>query len=145
MAILPRDAAGIAARAGAGGSSRAPSLSVRSWLRRIRTSPEGESAAAPDAEPTAAAARRAKERDPARWLDILACPACRAHPLRLDGEALVCGSCHTRFRIVDGVPVLREGDVKVMPVDHVSNALSEDVVRWLSSLDGLSLNVGAGA
>lgn len=78
-------------------------------------------------------------------MSILACPVCRARALDLEAGALSCRACHAEFRIIQGAPVMRDGDVKVMPVDHVSNRLSDEIVRWLSSLSGLSLNLGAGA
>jgi SAM-dependent methyltransferase len=56
-----------------------------------------------------------------------------------------CAVCGHEYQVVDGVPVLREGDVAVMPVDHSSNPIGEDVLAWLTTLDGYSLNLGAGA
>jgi len=38
-------------------------------------------------------------------LDQLACPACLGD-LRLDGDRLLCLSCHRTYPIVDGIPVL---------------------------------------
>lgn len=118
---------------------------MRSWLRRMRPSPAGQAITAPTAAPEVTGVRRPKQRDLAHLLDILACPNCRDRALRWDGDVLSCGSCRAQFRVLDGVPVMREGDVRVMPVDHVSNSLNDQIVRWLSSLEGLSLNLGAGA
>lgn len=118
-------------------------LARRTGLRRAQ--PPGMSPAAFGGATAPAVGRQPKRRDLARLHDVLACPVCHAHPLRGDGASLSCRSCGAVFRVIDGVPVLRDGDVKVMPLDHVSNQLSEEVVRWLSSLDGLSLNLGAGA
>jgi uncharacterized protein len=38
-------------------------------------------------------------------LDILACPICKT-PVRLEGDRLVCDTCHRRYRIDDGIPVM---------------------------------------
>lgn len=86
-----------------------------------------------------------KERDPRRWLDILACPICHS-PLRERSDGLVCTSCAHEYRTVDGVPILLTDavDVQTMPTDHVSNPIPPEFVSWLSSIDGYSLNIGAG-
>lgn len=87
-----------------------------------------------------------KQRDPARFLELLACPRCGAHPLQLSDAVLTCSGCGRRYQVVDGVPVLREGPVTVMPSEHISNPIEQqDVLAWLATLDGYSLNVGAGA
>lgn len=49
-------------------------------------------------------------------LDILACPACKHHPLQLQVERehagevvegrLICGGCHAVYVIEDGIPNL---------------------------------------
>ena len=40
-------------------------------------------------------------------LEILACPACK-HPVRLEGEQLVCQNqqCRLRYPIRDGIPIM---------------------------------------
>ena len=51
-----------------------------------------------------------------KLLDILACPACEKRPpLRLEGETLVCDSCHRVYNIIDGIPILLP-DEAVIPV-----------------------------
>lgn len=42
--------------------------------------------------------------------------------------------------------MLRDGELTVMPSDHLSNPIEQhDVIAWLATVDGYSLNVGAGA
>ena len=38
-------------------------------------------------------------------LDILACPACKT-AVTLENDRLVCGTCHRRYPIRDGIPVM---------------------------------------
>lgn len=38
-------------------------------------------------------------------LEILACPACKT-PVKLEGDKLMCESCHRRYRIDDGIPIM---------------------------------------
>ncbi len=95
--------------------------------------------------PAVGAIMEPKIRQPERLLDILVCPICRKQSLCLERSAMSCGACGHNFKLVDGVPVLRDGDVDVMPVDHSSNPISDDVLAWLATLDGYSLNLGAGA
>jgi SAM-dependent methyltransferase len=87
-----------------------------------------------------------KRRDPTRLLDILACPRCGGHPLRMEANGLSCAGCGGHYEVVEGVPVLRDGTATVMAPDHISNPIErQDVMGWLASLDGYSLNLGAGA
>jgi uncharacterized protein YbaR (Trm112 family) len=53
-----------------------------------------------------------------RLLEILACPLCKS-PLRhvRDAEVLVCRGDRLAFPIVDGVPVMLEGEARVLPGD----------------------------
>jgi SAM-dependent methyltransferase len=80
-------------------------------------------------------------------LDILACPQCRACQLAATGEDLLCSSCRRAYQIIEGVPVLRmdPGDVRIVPLDHRSNPVDGQLVDWLSSFPGFTLNLGAGA
>lgn len=101
------------------------------WFRKSRRAP---------AEPGSAPERRSLE-----WLlDLVVCPNCRSK-LQHRGEALRCDVCLRTYRLLGGVPVLRDGEVTVMPADHVSNALNEDVAAWLDGMQGPTLNLGAGA
>ncbi len=54
----------------------------------------------------------------ARLLEILACPLCKS-PLVLRREAavLVCRGDRLAFPIVDGVPVMLEGEARVLNSD----------------------------
>jgi SAM-dependent methyltransferase len=96
-------------------------------------------------QPAVGAIRQSKPRHPGRLQDILACPHCGAQSFTPGDSSMSCSACGKEYRVVDGVPVLRGGDVTVMPVDHSSNPMSEEVLAWLATLDGYSLNLGAGA
>jgi len=54
----------------------------------------------------------------ARLLEILACPLCKS-PLRYAREAaaLVCRGDRLAFPIVDGVPVMLEGEARALASD----------------------------
>ncbi len=54
----------------------------------------------------------------ARLLEILACPLCKG-PLQYHRarQVLVCRGDRLEFPIRDGVPVLLEGEARVMPAD----------------------------
>lgn len=96
--------------------------------------------------PAPGAMFEAKRRVPSRLLDILACPRCGGHPLKLDEAAVTCPGCGHRYEMVQGVPILRDGPVTVMPTQHISNPFEQqDLLGWLATLDGYSLNLGAGA
>lgn len=88
----------------------------------------------------------AKQRDPSRLLDLLACPRCGGHPLQLNEGGVTCPQCGHSYEMLDGVPVLRDGAVELMPAQHISNPFEHhDLLGWLATLDGYSLNLGAGA
>jgi ubiquinone/menaquinone biosynthesis C-methylase UbiE/uncharacterized protein YbaR (Trm112 family) len=79
---------------------------------------------------------------------LLRCPCCSGtDDLVLEGTSLSCPGCGRTFPVVEGVPILlcEDQDVTVMPADHVSNPIDESALEWLDSLDGYSLNLGAGA
>ena len=80
-------------------------------------------------------------------LKLLKCPKCHHHNLVIQDQYLLCSNCATKYRIVNNVPIFLENthNVKVMPVDHDSNELPNEIVNWLEKLDGYSLNIGAGA
>lgn len=80
-----------------------------------------------------------------KLLPLLACPACRA-ALCQDADDLLCRGCGARFVIKEGRPVFwpNADTVKVMPPEHLSNEVPRFVVDWLTWLDGMVLNVGAG-
>jgi uncharacterized protein YbaR (Trm112 family) len=44
-------------------------------------------------------------------LDILACPVCKT-AVRLEGDELVCDTCHRRYPIEDGIPIMLVDDAK---------------------------------
>ena len=53
-----------------------------------------------------------------RLLEIMACPLCKS-PLRHDavGAVLVCRADRLAFPIVEGVPVMLEGEARVLASD----------------------------
>ena len=57
--------------------------------------------------------------DPA-LLEILACPACKTQ-VTLEAEQLVCGQCHRRYPIRDGIPVML-----IEEADHLKDQKSLD-------------------
>ena len=78
---------------------------------------------------------------------LLRCPRCH-RSVRIDGPGVVCeGPSMHRFATQDGALVAfpEDRDVVTMPVDHVSNQIDGEVLDWLDSLPGYSLNLGAGA
>jgi SAM-dependent methyltransferase len=80
-----------------------------------------------------------------RLLHLLACPTCRA-PLRPRRDRLHCAGCGEAFRVRHGRPVFlpEAEEVRVMPAEHLSNQPPAEVLDWLTWLDGLALNLGAG-
>jgi glycosyltransferase involved in cell wall biosynthesis/SAM-dependent methyltransferase len=78
---------------------------------------------------------------------LLQCPKCHHHNLVIQDECLSCTNCAAKYQMVNNVPIFIDNphNVKVMPVDHVSNELPTEIVNWLEKLDGYSLNIGAGA
>jgi SAM-dependent methyltransferase len=80
-----------------------------------------------------------------KLLSLLVCPSCHGD-LRREGRDLLCGGCGARFAVREGRPVFwPDADaVKVMPREHVSNEVPRFVMDWLTWLDGLVLNIGAG-
>ena len=78
---------------------------------------------------------------------LLRCPRCH-RKVRIDGPGVVCeGPSMHRFATQDGALIAfpEDRDVVTMPVDHVSNQIDGEVLDWLDSLPGYSLNLGAGA
>ena len=59
----------------------------------------------------------------------------------------MCRGCSYRYDVVDGVPILlgERQDVALKPLDHRSNPVPAETVRWLEGVAGYSLNLGAGA
>jgi SAM-dependent methyltransferase len=78
---------------------------------------------------------------------VLRCPRCHRSVGVVDGALVCVGEDAHRFRLQSGVPVLlpEDREVVTMPVDHVSNAIGDDVLSWLESFSGYTLNLGAGA
>ena len=57
----------------------------------------------------------------AAHLDLLVCPVCHGS-LTLAGEVVICTSCHRRYPIVDGLPVLIAS--RAISDDEVSPSVS---------------------
>lgn len=54
----------------------------------------------------------------ARLLEILACPLCKSPLLyKHDANVLVCRADRLAYPIVDGVPVMLEGEARVLGAD----------------------------
>jgi SAM-dependent methyltransferase len=80
-------------------------------------------------------------------IHLLRCPQCSGDHFAISVDELTCESCSTTYPIRQGVPIFvpNPNDIKIVPPDHVSNQISDDVINWLKGLDGYSLNIGAGA
>jgi SAM-dependent methyltransferase len=79
-----------------------------------------------------------------KWLSLLACPRCHGRLQRHQG--LRCAACGATYPLLAGRPVFLEdpSQARVMPVEHLSNAIPDEVVEWIRSLQGRVLNLGAG-
>jgi ubiquinone/menaquinone biosynthesis C-methylase UbiE/uncharacterized C2H2 Zn-finger protein len=78
---------------------------------------------------------------------LLRCPRCGAE-VRMEGSALRCEGPHGHdFGVHDGALVMLPEDrpVATMPADHVSNEVDPEVLEWLDTIEGWTLNLGAGA
>lgn len=86
-------------------------------------------------------------RDLEEIVGLVACPQCGATALRSSSDSLHCDTCDARYPLRDGVPVFVDNPETVRVVDegHQSNPMSDELVAWLSALEGYSLNIGAGA
>ncbi|MBW4443227.1 MAG: methyltransferase domain-containing protein [Plectolyngbya sp. WJT66-NPBG17] len=80
-------------------------------------------------------------------VNLLKCPKCHCPDFVNTIDQLTCKNCSATYPMIQGVPVFIDdpNQVKIIPPDHVSNAIPEETVRWLKNLDGYSLNIGAGA
>lgn len=81
-----------------------------------------------------------------RLLSILRCPETGERLLRLNEHSLTNESGSRQWPIVEGRPVFTpEGSaVKVHPVSHLSNELSEEAIQMCEQTSGLVLNLSAG-
>lgn len=80
-----------------------------------------------------------------KLLPLLACPSCHGVLDRGENE-LHCRGCGSQIAVREGRPVFwpDAANVKIMPANHVSNEMPEDVLDWLTWFDGVVLNIGAG-
>jgi SAM-dependent methyltransferase len=78
-------------------------------------------------------------------LPLLVCPTCRVG-LRRDRHALSCDGCGVSFGFREGRPIFLPDPsaVRIMPAEHISNPVPTAVLDWMTWLDGLVLNLGAG-
>jgi len=88
------------------------------------------------------------DRQNREWLiNLLACPQCGGYHLVDKCGQLECLDCMQVYSILNGIPIFRINpqDTQVIPSDHASNQLSDEVINWLKGLNGYSLNIGAGS
>jgi glycosyltransferase involved in cell wall biosynthesis/SAM-dependent methyltransferase len=80
-------------------------------------------------------------------ISLLRCPKCGSSDLAPNLECLECANCLAHYPVVNEVPIFiaNPNDVKVMPIDHISNQMPLEINNWLEELTGYSLNIGAGA
>ncbi|HUZ76980.1 MAG TPA: Trm112 family protein [Chloroflexota bacterium] len=50
----------------------------------------------------------------AKLLEILACPLCKT-PVHLEADRLVCDTCHRRYPIREGIPVMLIDEAELPP------------------------------
>lgn len=84
---------------------------------------------------------------PDTLVDLLKCPKCHCSDFVTTIDSLTCKNCSAAYPMVQGVPVFIDDphQVKIMPPDHLSNAIPAETMHWLKNLNGYSLNIGAGA
>lgn len=78
---------------------------------------------------------------------LLQCARCGSQALEFEPSALKCQNCDAVYPTKNNIPVFVDDpdSVKILPPDHVSNAIHSYVFEWLKQLDGYVLNIGAGA
>ena len=81
-----------------------------------------------------------------RFSRLLACPVCVA-PLEPQAMGLMCGRCGSVYPIRDGVPIFTPDpqNVITVPFDGEGHPIPPEFIKKLASVDGYSLNIGAGA
>ena len=80
-----------------------------------------------------------------RILELAECPLCRGR-LLAGSDRVCCAVCGTNFPVIEGVPVLTvDVDPRVVPPEHESFQLPNELVNELACLDGWWLHLGAGA
>jgi predicted SAM-dependent methyltransferase/predicted RNA-binding Zn-ribbon protein involved in translation (DUF1610 family) len=87
------------------------------------------------------------EREPLYKLTaLLQCQTCGHQQLQAGSASLNCPTCGANYPIINRAAIFRSPveSVKVFPTEHVSNQVSSTITDWLSSLNGYSLNIGAG-
>lgn len=82
-----------------------------------------------------------------RLINLLACPQCGGRQLDVKTAELECIDCRVVYPVCDGVPIFLTNpqEIKVMPLDHVSNQPPQEIINYLKELNGYSLNIGAGS
>ena len=80
-------------------------------------------------------------------INLLACPQCGGRQLDVKTAELECIDCRVVYPVSDGVPIFitNPQEIKVMPLDHVSNQPPQEIINYLKELNGYSLNIGAGS
>jgi SAM-dependent methyltransferase len=82
-------------------------------------------------------------KNPAVLEGLLVCPTTH-EPLRFAGNAVVTAGGRS-YPVIDGVPILRPGPVKTKDPRHESHTVSADFQRYMRSVDGPVLFLGAGS
>lgn len=79
--------------------------------------------------------------------DIILCPQCKSSNLVCKDTSIICNNCASTYPIINNVPVFIENpyQVEIKPQDHESNQIPLHFMEEMSSLDGLVLQIGAGA
>lgn len=80
-----------------------------------------------------------------KWLPLMACPRCQAG-LQTRAARVCCQGCGAEFPVAEGRPVFIDdpSNVRIMAKEHISNQPHAEIVDWLTWLDGVALNLGAG-
>src|SRR6187402_2213531 len=82
-------------------------------------------------------------KSPQQLEGVLACPITHEPLKYVNGRMVSAGG--RSYAMQDGVPVLRTGDVTTINPKHESNAVSDELQRFMRSVDGPVLFLGAGS
>ncbi len=82
-------------------------------------------------------------KSPQQLEGVLACPITHEPLKYVNGRMVSAGG--RSYAMQEGVPILRTGDVTTMNPQHESNAVSEELQRFMRSFDGPVLFLGAGS
>ena len=79
--------------------------------------------------------------------ELIHCPKCHHPTLTSIDRTLNCERCGAIYPIINHVPVFIADpeNVTIISDTHISNPVPDEMMDWLSKIDGHSLNIGAGA